>query len=165
MLHQLAGLIGDPETEISETGGETRHPQDAHRVFDERIGDVAQQAGLEVCAAAVGIDDGSIGRRRIVSSVTLSAMALIVRSRRLRSSSSVTSGENSRGEAPIAGPDLRSRRASAYSSWSGVQEHREIAPHRQIALAFELFGASADDDPVALLYRQAEQPVPDRAAD
>jgi len=46
-----------------------------------------------------------------------------------------------------------------------VEEHREILADALESLRQELVGRCADDDPVALLDRQAEQCVPDGAAD
>ena len=55
--HQRQRLVGDAKAERRVTRGETRHAQDAHRVFGEGLRHMAQQARLEVALAAVGIDD------------------------------------------------------------------------------------------------------------
>jgi hypothetical protein len=54
--HQRHGLPGDLEAQRRITRGETRHAQDAHRIFGERLGDVAQLAGREIALTVVGID-------------------------------------------------------------------------------------------------------------
>jgi hypothetical protein len=74
----------DREAEPGEAGREARHAQDPHRVLGEGRRNVAQHPRLEVAAAAPGVHEPAFAYRR--------ASALIVRSRRRRSSSSVTSG-------------------------------------------------------------------------
>ena len=101
----------------------------------------------------------------MTSPASLSAMALMVRSRRLRSSSRVTAGENCVVEAAVAGRDLAlEARERVLLVRLRMQEHREFAADALVALAHELLGSCADHHPVALADRQAEQPVPNRAA-
>ena len=45
----------------------------------------------------------------------------------------------------------------------GVQKHGEVAPHGQVAQRHQLFRRGADDDPVAVFHRQAQQGVPHRS--
>src|SRR5207253_6303601 len=46
-----------------------------------------------------------------------------------------------------------------------MQEHRELAPHRQVTGALQLLRLCPDHHPVALADRHSQQPVPYRAAD
>ena len=50
-------FVGHAKAQRRVTRGETRHAQDAHRVFDERLGHVPQQARVEIAPAAIRIDD------------------------------------------------------------------------------------------------------------
>ena len=84
----------------------------------------------------------------------------MVRSRRFRSSSNVTFGRKLSGESSVAGRDF------AFEAGEGVllfgvrvQENREFLAHRQVSLALEILGAGADDNPIALVNWQPEQPV------
>ena len=65
--HQRQGFVRHAEAERRITRGEARHAQDAHRVFGEGFGHVAQQARFEVALPAVGIDDvaGVVLRHRV----------------------------------------------------------------------------------------------------
>ena len=47
----------------------------------------------------------------------------------------------------------------------GMEEHREVAADGEVAERAQLVGIGADDDPVAVADRQAEQCVANRAAD
>ena len=79
--HERQRLRRDREAEAR---GEARHAQDAHRVLGERLAHVAQDPGLAGRAAPPWGSTSAPSSPR--------AIALIVRSRRRRSSSSVTSG-------------------------------------------------------------------------
>ena len=69
-------------------------------------------------------------------------------------------------EAGVARSDLAlGARQRVLLAGSRMQEHREILADAPVAFALELFGRRADDDPVALLDRQAEQRVTYGAAD
>jgi hypothetical protein len=68
---------------IGEAGGKAGEAQDAHRVFGKGRADMAQDFGLQIALTVEGVDQCAVG---------CPAMALMVRSRRARSSSSVTSG-------------------------------------------------------------------------
>jgi hypothetical protein len=53
LAHQLHGF--GRHREIGETRRKARHAQDAHRVFAERVGHMAQHAVLQVALAAIRI--------------------------------------------------------------------------------------------------------------
>ena len=159
-----ARLIGDAKAEVGKSRREARHAQNAHRVFHERFGNVAQQPRLDIGAAAVGIDDASPGGDCFIGDSFGHGVDREVAA--LRSSSSLTSGENSRGEAAVAGPGLALEpRQRVLLARLRMQEHGKITADRQITLLLELLGQGADHHPVALAHGQAEQPVPDGAAD
>ena len=92
------------------------------------------------------------------------AIALMVRSRRPRSSSRVTSEEVSKLEAVIAGTHfaLGARQCVLFPGF-GVQENGKVFTDGFVASSQELFGAAANDDPVVLVHTALEQSVPDCA--
>ena len=154
--HQRLGFGSDAE--VVEAGRESGDAQDAHRVFGEGRRDVAQQLRVR----------GRARRPRDRSSVpsASSAIALMVRSRRCRSSSSVTSGEAWNEEAVIAGRRLSlGARQRVFLFRLGMEEDREIGADGDVAERAQRVGRGADDDPVAVLNRQAEQAVAHGAAD
>ncbi len=112
-------------------------------------------------------DDPPARRRdRPASHPAACAMALMVRSRRSRSSSSVMSGRELGDEAAIARPGLALAPGQRVLGIGlRMQEHREIPPHRLVARAREFLGAAADHHVVLLLHFAPQQRVPDRAAD
>ncbi len=57
-------LLVHGEAQRGEARGEARHAQDAYRIFAERRRHMAQHAGLEIRAAAVGIHQRAIRRLR-----------------------------------------------------------------------------------------------------
>ena len=80
------------------------------------------------------------------------AMALMVRSRRARSSSSVTSGVGVEGEAFVAGRGLAlGARQRIFLVRLRVQENREVLADRLVAQRHHFLRRGADDDPVAIL--------------
>ena len=48
LAHERQGFVGHAKAERRIARGETRHAQDAHRVFDEGLGHVPQQARREI---------------------------------------------------------------------------------------------------------------------
>ena len=81
---RVSGATLNPKSR--EARRKARDAQYPHRILDKRRRHVAQQALLQIALAAVRIDQRAVGVAR--------AIALMVRSRRCRSCSSVTSGEN-----------------------------------------------------------------------
>ncbi len=67
LSHQVARLGGDAKAEVGEPCGEPGDAQDAHRVFDERSGDVAEQSPADVGHTTERIDQlpGSVPRQRV----------------------------------------------------------------------------------------------------
>jgi hypothetical protein len=89
-------MVSGAIAEVVEARGEARHAQDAHRVFAEGVGHVAQHLLAQVALAVVRVGQG-LGRwveaaHRRPHVRQAAAMALTVRSRRARSCSRVTSG-------------------------------------------------------------------------
>jgi hypothetical protein len=75
-------------------------------------------------------------------------------------------GRRMDGEAAVAGRALAfGARQRVFLARLGMQEHREVAAHRQEALGHHLFGRGADHDPVAIAAGPAQQRIADRAAD
>jgi len=92
-------------------------------------------------------------------------MALMVRSRRARSSSSVTSGPNSTANPRYPGDTLRSSRAQRVLLVSQrVQKHRKVAADLAIFQTHQLLARAADHHPIAFPDGHAEQGVPNRSA-
>jgi hypothetical protein len=139
------------------TRGKARHPQYAHRILDERRRHVPQAARLDVAGAAVRIDERTVGGSRHGVDGQIAAREVLLE-RHLRTELDAESAIARRGLA------LAPRERVLLVSF-GMQEHREIASHGPIAEALELLAGAADDHPVALLDGQAEQPVPNSAAD
>ncbi len=92
LAHQGHGFGRDAER--VEARGEAGHAQDPHRVFAEGIRHMAQHLVAQVALPGEGVDQCClVGFSAASASSDGRAIALIVRSRRARSSSSVTSGE------------------------------------------------------------------------
>ncbi len=95
-----------------------------------------------------------------------SAIALMVRSRRARSCSSVTVGIGLEHEAVIAAPALAlGARQRVFLARVGMQEHRKVLAHRLVAQRQQLLRQRADHHVVAVDHRAVQQFVADRAAD
>ena len=60
LAHQRQRFGGNGE--VAEARSKARHAQDAHRVFAERVGDVAQHARVQVAHAVIGVKNGSSAR-------------------------------------------------------------------------------------------------------
>lgn len=159
-LHQRAGLGGD--VELGEARGKARHAQDAHRVFDEGLGDVAEGARGEIRLPAVRVDDGADQR------------AVLRHALRHRVDGQVTADqvvfERDVGgvvdrEALVAGRRLAlGARQRVLGLRARVQEDREILAHGAEAARLHRLGRGADDDVVAVLHGQAQQCVANGAA-
>ena len=94
------------------------------------------------------------------------AIALIVRSRRSRSCSRVTSAEKRSDKTPIAGPGLALGAGKCvFLARLRMQEDREVFAHCFVTLGGQRVGLGSHDDPIAFAHRQAEEFIADRAAD
>ena len=90
----------------------------------------------------------------------------MVRSRRARSSSSVTSGASVEGETLVARAGLAlGAREGVLVARLRVQEDREVLADRLEAQREHVVRRGADDDVVAVVHGQAEQRITHRAAD
>jgi hypothetical protein len=152
--HQLQGLRR--QAEVGEAGREPRHPQDAHRVLAEGIGDVAQHALRYVALAVIGIDQpaGLVPGDRVDRQVA-PRQILLQRDRWIRAD----------GKAAVAarrlafGPGQR-----IFLAGLRMQEHREVLADRQVALRDHCLGCGADHHPVVVIDGQAQQGIPYRTA-
>jgi hypothetical protein len=147
--------VGDAE--VRPAGREARQAQDAHGVLGEGVGHVAQHVVAQVGHAAEGVHQRAVlvlgdGVHRQVAP----AQVVFERHRRV--------GMN--GEAAIAGRGLALGAGQRMLLARGrVQEHREVAPDRRVALRQHLLDGGAHHDPVAVAGRGAQQAVPNCAAD
>ncbi|OQC08585.1 MAG: hypothetical protein BWX79_01620 [Alphaproteobacteria bacterium ADurb.Bin100] len=162
--HQLHGL--GRHREIGEARRKARHAQDAHRVFAEGVGHMAQHAGLQVALAAVGVDQviflpilAGSQRRMVIDSYRIDskiAPRQVFLQRHL--------GRGVDGEALVAARGLAlGARQRVLLAGLRMQEDREILAHRQVAQRAHLLGRGADDHPVPVLDRQAQQLVAHRS--
>jgi hypothetical protein len=101
------GLIGHRESERRIARGKPGDTQDAHRVFTESVGHVAQLACRQIPLTTVGIDEVSRGVLRHGIDGEIAALQILFELHVRRKLGD---------EAAIAGATLRSRRASACSS-------------------------------------------------
>ena len=76
--HQRQRFIRNVKAQRRITRSETRHAQDAHRVFGKGFRYVAQQARFEVSLPAVGIDDisGAVFGHRVDGEVAPAQIVL-----------------------------------------------------------------------------------------
>src|SRR6185437_4283467 len=125
---------------------------DSHRVLDESLGDVPQQAGLEIAPSAERVHElARVALRNRVDRQIAAPQILL----------EGDIGRELRLEAAIARSDLAlEARERVLLMRLGVQEHRELAPDRREAARDELGAIRADYDPVPLAYRAAEESVP-----
>ena len=145
------------ETERRITRGEARHPQDAHRVFGESLGDMPQLPRLEVAQSAIGIDD--LARLVFGHGVDGQVAALEI----------VLEGDVRRklgGEAAITRRHLALQPGERVFFLglrdAGTPGNR--GPPERYPSSFEPGRRRAHDHPVALPDLAAEKPVPNRAA-
>jgi hypothetical protein len=151
--HQCHRLRRDFE---GEAGGEPRHPQDAHRVLDESLADMAQHAALEVLRAPERVD-------QVALLVACDRVDGEVAPRQVLLQRHVRRGEHC--EALVAAPGLAlgaGERVFLVGLW--MQEDREVLADRAETQPHHLFGIAAYHHVVMVLDRKAEQLVPDRAA-
>jgi hypothetical protein len=117
---------------------------------------MAQHARLQVAYAAVGIDQVAVGRLRNGVDGQVAAGEILVE-RDL--------GTEIDGEPPIAGGYFALEpRQRVLLVGCGVQKNRKVAPDLPIIQAQQLFAGATDHHPIALLYSQAEQGVPNGSA-
>jgi hypothetical protein len=135
---------------------EARQPQQAHGVFDEGVGDMAQHAAAQVALAAAGVDQRAVfvARHGIDGQV---AARQVLFQRHL--------GRGVEGEAVVARRRLAlGARQRHFFVRLRVQEDREVAPtggSRRPAV----LGRGAHHHPVAVAGGPAQQRVAHRAAD
>ena len=166
LAHQLQGL--GRHREVGKARCQPGHPQDAHRVFPERQGDMAKHPLRQIGLSAPGVD------HRIFFSIksAVSPYAACLYSYRI--DSNITPRQillqrhirrGMHGKAVVARPGLALGAGQRiFLMGLRVQKHREIAPHRQVALRQQLLGRGPHHHPVAVFHRQAQQGIPDCAA-
>ncbi len=112
---------------------------------------MAQHARLEIAPASPWIDQRAIRRARDRVDREIAALEILLE-------------RHARGgielEAGVAAADLAlGARKRVFVAGARMQEDGEVLADAPVALREQLVGRSADDDPVALLDRQAEQGV------
>ena len=155
--HQPQRLGRDREAELREPRREPRDAQHAQRILGERRRDVAEHARVEVAPSSPGIDQSAVVSPRDRVDREIAALEILL---------------ERNGCARV---ELEARVAAAYLALGArerifvagdrMQEDGEVLADAPISLRKQLVGRSADDDPVALLDRQAEQGVAYRPAD
>ena len=154
--HQLQGFRRHAESERREARGKARHAQHAHRILDERLRHVAQGARVEIPTPSEGIDQRAVGglRHRIDGQV---APREILLQRHV--------GTESYVKAAVSGGHLALEpRERVFLLRVGMKKDRKVAPDLAVIQVQQLLARAADDDPVALLHRKAQQGVPNRSA-
>ena len=146
--HEFQRLRRDREPEA---GGESRDAQHPHRVLDERLADMTQDAGLQVGDAMMRVDDvavvvagdcidGEVAARQVLFQRDLRGrldLETLVAARRLSLGA----------------------RERVFLVRLRVQEYREILAHRAIAQLLHLLRRGTDHDVILVGDRPAEQPV------
>src|SRR5262249_30185373 len=148
---QLLRLGCHGESELREPGREARDAQHAQRIFRERGRYVPQHAGFEVAPACPRIDQRTVGGARDCVDREIAALEILLERHargRVELKSRVT---------PAHLAFRASERIFVARGW--MEKDREVLADAPVALREELVGRSADDDPVALLDRQAKQGV------
>jgi hypothetical protein len=154
--HQFARLRREPEAQGAQTCREAGDAQYAHRVLDKSGRDMTQQALLEIVPAPVGVDQRAVGAARHRVDGQIAALQVLLE-RHL--------GREPGLEAAVAGGGLALQpRQRVFLTGVRVQEHRELTADGAVAGTLQLLGRGAHHHPVALVRRQTEQLVPDRAS-
>ena len=153
--HQLHG--GRCHRKSMKTGGKAGQAQDAHGVFAERVGDVAEDFVLDILHTAERVGqgailglcdgvDGQIAPHQVVFQGDV--------------------GRRVEDKAPVAGRRLAFRAGQGvFFLRLRVQEDGEILADGPEALAQHILGRGADDDMVVVFHGQAQQLVAHRATD
>src|SRR5262249_46173191 len=147
-LHELEGVIGHAEAEVGISSRKTRQAQNPDGVLYERLGDVPEQARLQVPTATIRVDDfpGAGFGHGVAGETT--AFEILLQGDLWR---------KLRREAPVAQAyfALETRERVLLVSLR-MQKNREFAPDRHEPVTLELFRARTDDDPIALVHRPPE---------
>ena len=134
-------------TEIAETRGKARQPQDAHWIFAKGIGHMAQHTLLQVALAVERIDQAAIfGLGDGVDGQVATRQVFFQRH----------TGIGMDGKALVAACGLAlGARQRVFLVRVRVQEHRKILAHRHKAVLHHQLRRGPDDDPVMVLHGQA----------
>ncbi|CFN99637.1 Uncharacterised protein [Bordetella pertussis] len=152
---QLHGFRRDAE--VAKARGKTAQTQDAHRVLGEGLAHVAQHAGPYIGHAIERVDQFAL--RRAGDRIDRQVAPLQVLLQR-------NVGAGVEGEPLVAASRLAfGARQRVFLFRARMQEHGEIAAHRDEAAPRHVLGRGAHHDPVAIAGRQAKQVVAHRAAD
>ncbi len=145
------------ETERRKARGKARNAQHPHRILDEGRRDMPQGPRFDVAPAAVRIDEHAVRRLRHRVDRQIAAREILLEGH-LRA--------EFHAESAVARRDLAlTPRERIFLLGVRVQKHRKVPPDLAISEPQQLLSRAAHDHPIALLYRQAEQGVPNRAAD
>ncbi|MNZ96059.1 hypothetical protein D3C78_1152370 [compost metagenome] len=159
LLHQGHGFGRD--LEVVKTRRKTRHAQHAHRVFAKGVGHMAQQPGLQIALAAIGVVQAAavrpaFARRHGIDRQVAPRQVFFQRH----------IGRGLDGKTAVAAAALALGAGQRIFLVAGrVQKHRKVAAHGLIALGHHLLGRRAHHHPVAVIHRPAQQLVAHRAAD
>jgi hypothetical protein len=139
---------GHAKAEGLEARGESRQPQDAHRILAKGIGDMPQQPGVQVVAALKRIDQRAVRGLRHGINGQIAAAQIGFQTDR---------GVGMHRESVIAGSGLAlGPRQGVFLVGVRVEEHGKRPPHRLEPPSGQGLGAGADHHPVMLVHRQAE---------
>ncbi len=157
LAHQVVRLPRYAETEIGEAGREPGHAQYPDGILGESRGYVPQAPVLEVLQAAIGIHETAIA-------VPCHRVDGQVASPKVFLERDIRREVHFEAAVPGAGLALRPRKRVLLRGLR-VQEHRKVPADCAEAAAFQFGGRRPDDDPVTFPRRNAEQVVPNGAAD
>ncbi len=156
LLHQGQGFRRDDKTQPGPAGHETGCAQDAHRIFGKGVGDMAQDALVQIALAAVGIDqraliipghgvDGEIAPGQILFQADV--------------------GCGQHDKTTVAAPGLAlATRQGVFLVGLRVQKDGKILSHRAKALSLHGFWCNANHDEITITRGQAEQFIAYRTA-
>ena len=153
--HQFHG--GRCHRKSMKTGGKARQAQDAHGVFAERVGHVAEDFVLDILNAAERVGQTAVRSLRDGVDGEIAPHQIVFQG---------DVGRRVEDKAPVAGGRLAFRAGQrVFFLRLRVQEDRKILADGAEALAQHVLGRGADDDVVVVFHGQAQQLVAHRATD
>src|SRR5258706_7906033 len=118
---------------------------------------MAKNPGAQVPFAAVGIDERAVLRARHRVDGEVAAPQILLERH---------FGRGMECEAPVSRGGLALGAGErVFLVRPGMEEHREVRSHRSKLAPHHFLGSRSDDDIVAVLHREPEQLIADRAAD
>ncbi len=155
--------------EVRKTRSKTRDPQDAHRVFAEGVGDMAQHFGLQIAVPAPGIDQDFI----VYIKWAFSPYQTVLNSYGIDSEVApcqvfferYTGGRVDLKTAVAACGFALGACQRVLLPRLGMKKDRKVLADRQKTLGHQFFGACAYHHPITVLHGQAEQGITYSTAD